>query len=54
MFNKFSFSKIVPFYKIISKNTVQPDRPQMTILGITRMRLARWIPTATVTLYQTT
>ena len=34
-------------YEIMWKNTVQPDRPQMTIW---RMRFARWVPNATNTL----
>jgi hypothetical protein len=33
-------------YEIKSKNILEPDRPHMTIL---RMRIARWIPTATNT-----
>jgi len=31
-------------YEIMWKNTVQPDRPQMTIW---RMRIARWVLKAT-------
>jgi len=34
------------FYEIMSKNTVEPCRPQMTIR---RMRITYWIPKATHT-----
>jgi len=40
------FSKIVPFYEIMWKNTVEPRRPQMTTW---RMHIACWIPKATNT-----
>ena len=43
-FSNFSLSKVA--YEIMWKNTVQPDRPQMTIW---RMRLAHWIAKATNT-----
>jgi len=37
-------STIMPFYEIMCKNIVEPDRPQMTKW---RMRVACWIPKAT-------
>ena len=40
------FPKIVPFYEIMWKNIVQPERSLMTIW---RMRTACWITTATHT-----
>jgi hypothetical protein len=40
------FSKIIPFYDTMWKNTVQPDRPQMIIL---HMRIACCIPQPTST-----
>jgi len=39
-----AYSRIVPFYEIMWKNMVQPDRPQMSIW---RMRIECWIPKAT-------
>ena len=36
----------LPFYEMIWKNIVEPERPQMTIW---RMRIACWIPKATNT-----
>ena len=44
MFN--FFSKIVPFFKIMWKNIIQVNRPQMTIW---RMGISGWIPKATNT-----
>jgi len=44
--NNNCFSKIVPFYEIMWKNTVEPRRPQMTMW---RMYIACWIPKATNT-----
>jgi hypothetical protein len=41
------FSKIVPFYGIMWKNTVEPQRPQMTMWWM--LRTACWIPKATNT-----
>jgi len=38
--NNFFFSKIVPFYEIMRKNIVQPDRPQMITWST---RVAFWI-----------
>jgi hypothetical protein len=40
------FFEIRAMYEIMSKNMVEPDRPQMTIW---RMRIACWIPKATDT-----
>ena len=40
---KFCFRKIMPFLRIMWKNRVEPDRPQMTIW---RMRIGCWIPKA--------
>jgi hypothetical protein len=42
----FFFSENRAVYEIMWKNTVQPGRPQMTVL---RMRIACWIPKATNT-----
>jgi hypothetical protein len=42
----FFFFENLVFYKIVWRNIVDPDRPQMTIW---RMRTASWIPTATNT-----
>jgi hypothetical protein len=42
MFNNF-FSKIVPFFEIMWKNSVEPGRPQMTIWC---MHIVCWIPKA--------
>jgi len=39
MFSNFFFSNIVPFLRYCGRNTVKPDRPDMTIL---RMRIACW------------
>jgi hypothetical protein len=47
MFNNFLFFENRGVYKIMWKNTVEPDRPQMTIW---QMRIACWIPKATNTL----
>jgi len=44
----FSPPEIRAVYEIMWKNTVQPDRPQMTIW---RMRIASWIPKATNTYF---
>jgi len=44
--SKTFFSEIVPLFKIMWKNIVQPDRPQMTIW---RSGIACWIPKATNT-----
>ena len=44
VFSNFSFSKILPFFEIMRKNMVVPDRTQMIIC---RMRIACWIPKAT-------
>ena len=46
VFSKFFFLESRAFYEIMWKNTVEPDRPQMTIW---RMRIACWIPKATHT-----
>jgi hypothetical protein len=51
MFNKFFFSQNRAVYDITRKNTVQPDRPQMTTW---RIRIACWIPNATNTRTQNT
>ena len=40
MFNDFFFSENRAVYKIIWKNTVQPDRPQITTRNV---RFACWI-----------
>jgi hypothetical protein len=45
MFNEFFFENHA-VYEMMRKNTVEPDRPQMTIW---RMRIAYWIPKATNT-----
>jgi len=42
----FFFLETRAVYEIMWKNTVQPDRPQMTVW---RMRIACWIPKATNT-----
>jgi len=47
MFNNFLFFENRGVYEIMRKNTVEPDRPQMTIW---RMRIACWIPKGTNTL----
>jgi hypothetical protein len=45
MFNKFLFSDYRDVCEVTCKtNTVQPDRPRVTIW---RMRIAFWIPEAT-------
>jgi hypothetical protein len=44
MFNNF-FQKIVPFYEIMLKNMVEPERPQT--VSIWRIRVAGWISKAT-------
>jgi hypothetical protein len=41
-----TFSKILPFYEIMWKNIVEPDRPQMAMES---MCIACWIPKATNT-----
>jgi hypothetical protein len=46
MFKNLFFFENLAFYEIMWKNTVEPDRPPMTIW---RMRIARWIPKATNT-----
>jgi hypothetical protein len=43
----FSFFKNPAVYEIMWENTVQPDRPRMTIL---RIPIACWIPKSTNTL----
>jgi hypothetical protein len=45
-FSKFLFFENISVYEIMLKNNVEPDRPQMTIW---RMRIACWMPKATVT-----
>jgi len=45
MFSNFFFENRA-LYEIMRKNTVQPERPQMTIWG---MRITCWIPKATNT-----
>ena len=42
-----TFFKHCAFYEIMWKNTLEPERPQITIW---RMRIACWIPKATNTL----
>jgi len=44
--NFFFYFEIVPFVRQCGKNTVQPDRPMMTVR---HMRIAWWIPKATNT-----
>ena len=44
MFNNFFFLENRTIYGVVWKNTVEPDRPKMTIR---RMRTACWIPKAT-------
>jgi hypothetical protein len=44
VFNDFFFGKKVPFFEIMWKNIVEPDRPQTTVW---RMRIACWITNAT-------
>jgi hypothetical protein len=46
MFQNFFFFENHAFYEIMWKNTVEPNRLQMTIW---RMRIACWIPKATNT-----
>ena len=46
MFNNFFFSKILSFFEVMWKNTVEPDRPLMTIW---RMSVVCWIPKAKIT-----
>jgi len=43
LFSIFSFYGYA-FYETMWKNTVEPDRVQMTIWGI---RISRWVPAAT-------
>jgi hypothetical protein len=46
MFNNFFSPKIVLFFEIMWKNTVEPDKPQITVW---RMRIAFWILKSTNT-----
>jgi len=46
IFNNILFPENRAVYEIMWKNSVQPDRPHMTMW---RMRLACWIPNATET-----
>jgi len=41
MYSNFFFSKIVPGYKIMWKNIVEPENTQMTLW---RMCIACWVP----------